>query len=103
MAKIVCVLYDDPIDGYPTKYARDDLPKIDKYPGGQSLPTPKAIDFEPGALLGSVSGGLGLREYLEGQGHKFVVTSDKEGPNSAFDRELVDADIVISQHSGQPI
>jgi formate dehydrogenase len=97
MAKIVCVLYDDPIDGYPTKYARDDLPKIDKYPGGQSLPTPKAIDFEPGALLGSVSGGLGLREYLEGQGHKFVVTSDKEGPNSAFDRELVDADIVISQ------
>jgi formate dehydrogenase len=97
MAKIVCVLYDDPIDGYPTKYARDDLPKFDKYPGGQSLPTPKAIDFEPGALLGSVSGELGLRKYLEGQGHKFVVTSDKEGPNSAFDRELVDADIVISQ------
>ena len=22
MAKVVCVLYDDPVDGYPTKYAR---------------------------------------------------------------------------------
>ena len=27
MAKIVLVLYDDPIDGYPTSYARDDLPQ----------------------------------------------------------------------------
>ena len=26
MAKILCVLYDDPIDGYPRDYARDDLP-----------------------------------------------------------------------------
>jgi formate dehydrogenase len=25
-------------------YPRDDLPKIDHYPGGQTLPTPKAID-----------------------------------------------------------
>ena len=32
MAKVVCVLYDDPIDGYPPKYARDDIPKITKYP-----------------------------------------------------------------------
>jgi hypothetical protein len=41
--------------------ARDDLPKIERYPGGQMLPTPMAIDFKPGALLGSVSGELGLR------------------------------------------
>ncbi len=26
MAKIVCVLYDDPVDGYPKSYARDGLP-----------------------------------------------------------------------------
>ena len=58
MAKIICVLYDDPVDGYPKSYPRDDLPKIDHYPGGQTLPTPKAIDFKPGALLGSVSGEL---------------------------------------------
>ena len=61
MAKILCVLYDDPADGYPTSYPRDDLPKIDRYPDGQTLPTPKAIDFRPGQLLGSVSGELGGR------------------------------------------
>jgi formate dehydrogenase len=58
MAKIICVLYDDPVDGYPKSYARADLPKIDHYPGGQTLPTPTAIDFKPGALLGSLSGEL---------------------------------------------
>jgi formate dehydrogenase len=97
MAKILCVLYDDPITGYPKTYAREDIPKIDHYPGGQTAPTPKRIDFTPGALLGSVSGELGLRKYLEGLGHTFVVTSDKEGPNSIFERELPDADVVISQ------
>ena len=97
MAKIVCVLYDDPIHGYPTSYARDDVPKIDVYPGGQTAPTPSAIDFVPGALLGSVSGALGLRKYLEGAGHQLVITSDKDGPDSVFERELIDADVVISQ------
>jgi formate dehydrogenase len=97
MAKIVCVLYDDPIGGLPKSYARDGLPQLDRYPDGQTLPTPKAIDFKPGTLLGSVSGELGLREYLESLGHKLVVTSDKDGPGSVFERELVDADIVISQ------
>jgi len=97
MAKIVCVLYDDPTDGFPTSYARDDLPRIDHYPGGQTLPTPKAIDFTPGDLLGSVSGELGLRKFLENGGHTLVVTSDKDGPDSVLERELVDADVIISQ------
>jgi formate dehydrogenase len=97
MAKVVCVLYDDPIDGYPTQYARDTLPKLDRYPGGQTLPSPSAVDFTPGTLLGSVSGALGLRTYLEGLGHELVVTSDKEGPDSELDRHLADAEIVISQ------
>ncbi|MFA5899364.1 MAG: NAD-dependent formate dehydrogenase [Hyphomicrobium sp.] len=97
MAKVLCVLYDDPVDGYPKTYARDDVPKLDHYPGGQTLPTPRAVDFKPGELLGSVSGELGLRKFLEGQGHTFVVTSDKDGPNSVFERELPDADVVISQ------
>ena len=97
MAKILCVLYDDPIDGYPTSYPRDDLPEIDRYPDGQTLPTPTAIDFQPGALLGSVSGELGLRKFLEAAGHQLVVTEDKDGPDSEFERQLVDADIVISQ------
>src|ERR1700735_4285364 len=97
MAKILCVLYDDPVTGYPKSYARNESPKIAHYPGGQTAPTPEAIDFKPGELVGSVSGELGLRKYLEGLGHALVVTSDKEGPNSVLDKELPDADIVISQ------
>lgn len=97
MAKILCVLYDDPINGFPRTYARNDIPKIDHYPGGQSVPTPEQIDFTPGELLGSVSGELGLRKYLESLGHTLVVTSDKDGADSTFERELPDSDIVISQ------
>jgi formate dehydrogenase len=91
------VLYDDPVDGYPRSYARDDLPKLTHYPDGQTLPTPNAIDFRLGMLLGSVSGELGLRKFLEAKGHRLVVTSDKDGPTSVFERELVDAEVVISQ------
>ena len=97
MAKILCVLYPDPVGGYPKSYARNDIPKIDHYPGGQTAPTPKRIDFTPGKLLGCVTGELGLRKYLEEQGHTFIVTADKDGAASVFERELPDADIVISQ------
>ena len=48
MATVLCVLYDDPIDGYPTSYARNDIPKLQRYPGGQTVPSPKRIDFNPG-------------------------------------------------------
>jgi formate dehydrogenase len=95
--KILCILYDDPKSGMPSSYARDDLPKIEKYPDGMTLPSPKARDFTPGELLGCVSGELGLRKFLEDAGHTLVVTSDKDGDGCQADKELVDADIVISQ------
>ena len=95
--KILCVLYDDPVTGYPKTYARDTIPKVERYPDGQTTPTPQAIDFKPGELLGSVSGELGLRKFLESRGHTLVVTSDKDGPNSVFEKELPDSEIVISQ------
>ncbi len=44
-----------------------------------------------------MSGELGLRKFLEDNGHTLVVTSDKDGVDSTFDRELPDADVVISQ------
>lgn len=97
MAKVLCVLFDDPVDGHPPQYAREDVPTIDRYPDGQSTPDPSTVDFTPGELLGSVSGELGLRRFLEENGHTFVVTSDKDGPDSEFERELPDADVVISQ------
>jgi formate dehydrogenase len=97
MAKIVCVLYPDPVDGYPDTYPRDGIPALTSYPDGQTVPTPHDLDFVPGALLGSVSGELGLRSFLEAAGHTLVVTDDKDGADSVLDREIVDADIVISQ------
>jgi formate dehydrogenase len=97
VAKIVCVLYPDPKNGYPPPLVRDSLPSITGYPDGQTLPSPQHVDFTPGQLLGSVSGELGLRKFLEDAGHTFVVTSDKEGADSVLDRELADADVVISQ------
>ena len=63
----------------------------------RTAPTPKDVGFNPGELLGCVSGGLGLRDWLESNGHTFVVTSDKDEDGCEMDRELVDADVVISQ------
>lgn len=97
MAKVLCVLYEDPQTGYPPVYARDDIPRLKAYPDGQSLPTPKQIDFKPGELLGCVSGELGLRQFLETNGHHFVVTSDKDGLSSHFEKELEEAEVIISQ------
>ncbi|EER04040.1 formate dehydrogenase, putative [Perkinsus marinus ATCC 50983] len=69
LGKVVCVLYNDPIDGYPPKYARDDIPNI-------------SIHFKPGTLLGCVSGELGIRQLVEDHGYEFIVTSDKDGDDS---------------------
>jgi formate dehydrogenase len=97
MANVLCVLYDDPATGYPPSYARDEIPRIERYPDGQTTPTPERIDFTPGELLGSVSGELGLGRFLEKRGHRLIVTSDKDGADSVFERELPAAEIVISQ------
>lgn len=98
MAKVLCVLYPDPVTGYPPKYARDDIPVLAQYPNGQTMPSPEgSLGFKPGELVGCVSGELGLRHYLEKNGHELVVTSDKDGADSTFDRHLADADVVISQ------
>ena len=98
MAKVICVLYDDPVDGYPKSYPRDDLPKIERYPDGQTLPTPKAIDFQAGHAAGQRVGRIGPAQI-----------SRIPGPQSGrhlrqgrlriqvFERELPDAEVVISQ------
>lgn len=95
--KVLCVLYDDPVGGFPPAYARSGIPTLARYPDGQTMPTPSALDFTPGHLLGSVSGELGLGPFLAERGHTFVVTADKDGPDSVFEQELTDADVVISQ------
>ena len=61
MAKVICVLYDDPVDGYPKSYPRDDLPKIDHYP--EKLHSTQVLGpsvdqrwFRSADEMGSVSG-----------------------------------------------
>ncbi len=95
--KVLCVLYDDPKVGMPKSYALSDLPKLEKYPDGMTLPSPKGRDFTPGELLGCVSGELGLRKFLESNGHELIVTNSKDGEGCEADKHIVDADIVISQ------
>jgi formate dehydrogenase len=50
---------------------------------------------QPG-LLGTTENELGLRKWIEDQGHTLITTSDKEGENSKFDQELVDAEVIIT-------
>ena len=97
MATVLCVLYDDPVDGYPTGYARDDVPEIERYSGGQTVPSPKAIDFTPGELLGSVSGELGLRRSSRQLGHTLRRHVRQGGARLRLRARAADADVVISQ------
>ena len=71
--KVLCILYDDPKGGMPKSYPLSKLPKIEKYPDGMTLPTPKGRDYTQGQLLGCVSGELGLRKFLESNGHELIV------------------------------
>lgn len=59
------------------------------YDGGE------AARQEP-RLLGTTENRLGIEQWLKDQGHEFIVSSDKEGPNSVFQKEIVDADILIT-------
>jgi formate dehydrogenase len=97
VAKVLCVLYADPTDGHPLDYVRDSIPRIELYPDGQTMPSPAANDFRPGELLGDLTGGLGLQRFLAARGHMLIATSDHDGPTSAFEQALPDADILITQ------
>jgi len=59
------------------------------YKGGE------AAKQEP-RLLGTVENELGLRPWLESQGHEYIVSDDKEGPNSVFQKHLEDAEVLIT-------
>jgi formate dehydrogenase len=47
-------------------------------------------------MLGTTENELGIRKWLEEQGHTLVTTSDKEGESSVFEKELVDAEVIIT-------
>lgn len=47
-------------------------------------------------MLGTTENELGLRKWIEEQGHELVTTSDKEGENSTFDQHIPDAEVIIT-------
>jgi formate dehydrogenase len=55
----------------------------------------KAAQEEP-RLLGTVENQLGIKEWLTSQGHELIVSSSKEGPDSDFQKHIVDAEVLIT-------
>jgi formate dehydrogenase len=53
-------------------------------------------------MLGTTENELGIRKWIEDQGHELVTTSDKEGEGSEFDKHLVDAEVIITTPYVQP-
>lgn len=51
-------------------------------------------------MLGTTENELGIRKWLEDNGHTLVTTSDKEGENSKMDQELPDAEVIITTPYG---
>ncbi|KAK8653313.1 hypothetical protein V6N13_127320 [Hibiscus sabdariffa] len=47
-------------------------------------------------FVGCVEGALGLRQWLESQGHQYIVTDDKDGPNCELDKHIPDLHVLIS-------
>ena len=97
MSKVVCVLYPDPVDGQPTTYARDEVPVLDGYPGGQTLPTPHAARLHAGRACSEASRASSACAASSRPGPPSRRHRRQGRPDSTFERELADADIVISQ------
>jgi len=47
-------------------------------------------------MLGTTENELGIRKWIEEQGHELVTTSDKDSANSTMDKHLVDAEVIIT-------
>ena len=96
MAKVLCVLYDDPVDGYPKTYARDDIPEITHYPDGQRRqPRAPSTSSRPIARQRLWRAGA---SQIPGEGRPHADCDLRQGrPDSVLEKELPDAEIVISQ------
>ena len=96
MAKVLCVLYDDPVDGFPPATPRRD-PAIEAYPGGQTAPDPEASTSSPGSCSAA------CQESSACAGSWRRLATPSSSPRTRTDRtrssnaSLPDADVVISQ------
>jgi hypothetical protein len=72
VAKVLCVLYEDRVEGYPGSYARDAIPRIERYYDGQTTPT-------PAGWVPPCSGGVVDRGALAGAGAHSYSAGDATG------------------------
>ncbi|XP_027151356.1 formate dehydrogenase, mitochondrial [Coffea eugenioides] len=47
-------------------------------------------------FLGCTENALGIRQWLESQGHQYIVTSDKEGPHCELEKHIPDLHVLIT-------
>lgn len=47
-------------------------------------------------FVGCVERALGIRDWLESQGHQYIVTDDKEGPHSELEKHIPDLEVLIT-------
>ncbi|KAH9330979.1 hypothetical protein KI387_003087 [Taxus chinensis] len=47
-------------------------------------------------FLGCVENSLGIQEWLESNGHQYIVTDDKEGPNCELEKHIPDLHVLIT-------
>ncbi|XP_047082367.1 formate dehydrogenase 1, mitochondrial-like [Lolium rigidum] len=47
-------------------------------------------------FVGCVENALGIRGWLESQGHQYIVTDDKDGPNCELEKHIADAHVLIT-------
>ncbi|XP_010251279.1 PREDICTED: formate dehydrogenase, mitochondrial [Nelumbo nucifera] len=47
-------------------------------------------------FVGCVEGSLGIRDWLESQGHQYIVTDDKEGPDCELEKHIPDLHVLIT-------
>ena len=97
MATILCVLYDDPVDGYPPPTRATASPRSRATPAASRRRRPRRSTSRRATCSAACPASSACAAFLEERGHTLIVTADKDGPDSEFERRLPDADVVISQ------
>ena len=98
MAKMLCVLYDDPVDGYPTSYARDGLPKLERYPDGQTAAdADRRSTSRRASCSAACPASSGCASSSRAGATNWSSRPTRTGRTRSSIGELPDAEIVISQ------
>ena len=98
MAKVLCVLYDDPVDGYPTSYARDGVPEDRRaIRAGRRCRRRARSTSRPASCSAASRASWGCASSSKAAGTRSSSRPTRTATDSVFERELPDAEVVISQ------